>query len=101
MKPHEIWREQCDAAKIIARNQGAQRALAYLVGEKMFTYVAISRSEPNFAAELPKFGEAVREMFSADDIDIFLSQMPSLAKTPAEAAQEVLIVDEMKRQLHR
>jgi hypothetical protein len=34
MKPHEIWNEQCEAARAIESEFGTKRALSYLIGEK-------------------------------------------------------------------
>jgi hypothetical protein len=40
MKPHEIWLDQCEAAREIAADFGVDRAITYLVGEKFINFVA-------------------------------------------------------------
>lgn len=62
-KPHETWREQCAAALTIQEEYGVQKALGYLVGEKLLHHVEAAETRPAFARTLPAFVAAVREMF--------------------------------------
>jgi len=48
---HKIWIEQCEAAEDIRKRYGQQRALDYLIGEKLFNFVMASEGRPEFAAE--------------------------------------------------
>jgi hypothetical protein len=64
---HKIWSEQCDATKEIHDLFGLQRALDYLIGEKLFNFAAVAKREQEFAAELPNF---VAEIRSAGDLQL-------------------------------
>jgi hypothetical protein len=63
MKPHEIWREQCDAARRIEDDFGVPNALAYLVGEKFLNFLEVAESNPEFRAEVPDFAAEVKTIF--------------------------------------
>jgi hypothetical protein len=47
-----IWIEQCEATETIRERFGLQNALDYLIGEKLFYFVAAAEQHPEFAAEL-------------------------------------------------
>lgn len=66
---HKIWIEQCAATEDIRERFGFKNALDYLIGEKLFTFVAASEQDPDFAAELPAFVTAIRRLFTADSLD--------------------------------
>ena len=77
-KPHKDWIEQCEAARGIKESFGSQKALGYLVGEKLLEFVKTSDDYPEFAAELPNFIAEIRTMFH-----------PSLLKDYLENAQRL------------
>lgn len=72
---HKIWIEQCDATKEIHDSFGLQRALDYLIGEKLFSFVAAAEQSPEFAAELPHFVAEIRRMFTAQEICSYLGDL--------------------------
>ncbi len=72
---HKIWIEQCDATKEIHDSFGLQRALDYLIGEKLFSFVAAAEQSPEFAAELPNFVDEIRRIFSAQEICGYLDDL--------------------------
>ena len=47
---HKIWIEQCEATETIRERFGLQNALDYLIGEKLFSFVAAAEQDPEFAA---------------------------------------------------
>ena len=57
---HKIWIEQCEAAEDIRKRYGQQRALDYLIADKLFNFVMASERRPEFAAELPLFVRKIR-----------------------------------------
>jgi hypothetical protein len=57
---HKIWIDQCEATEGIRDQYGLQRALDYLVGEKLFSFVHAAEQTPEFAAELPSFVAEIR-----------------------------------------
>jgi hypothetical protein len=50
-----IWIEQCGAARRIREAYGVDKALGYLIGEKLLTFLEAADRDPAFAAELPQF----------------------------------------------
>ena len=52
---HEIWIEQCEAARDIREAFVPQKALAYLIGEKVLNFLRAADHDPAFAGELPLF----------------------------------------------
>ena len=66
-KLHEIWNEQCEAARTIRDRYGLAAAFDYLVGEKLLSF-AEAASHRAFAQELPRFVSEVRRMFTPQEI---------------------------------
>jgi hypothetical protein len=80
MKPeqiefHKIWIEQCEATETIRERFGLQNALDYLIGEKLFYFVAAAEQHPEFAAELPHFLNQIRRIFTAQQIHNYLDDL--------------------------
>jgi len=69
---HEIWIEQCEAAQGILEHFGIEKALGYLIGEKLLNFVRASESDADFAAELPAFVARVGEDFDPRDLRAYL-----------------------------
>ena len=72
---HKIWIEQCAATEDFRERFGLKNALDYLIGEKLFTFVAASEQDPDFAAELPAFVTAIRRLFTAGEIREYLDHL--------------------------
>ncbi|MBI1851778.1 MAG: hypothetical protein HYR85_15670 [Planctomycetes bacterium] len=72
---HRIWIEQCAAARGIGEEFGAEKAMGYLIGEKLLNFVRAADTHPEFAAELPKFVAAVKRMFEPDQIREYLENI--------------------------
>jgi hypothetical protein len=72
---HKIWIEQCAATEDIRERFGANNALDYLIGEKLFTFVTASEQDADFAAELPAFVAAIQRLFSAEEIRAYLDHL--------------------------
>lgn len=69
---HKIWTEQCDAAGRIRERFGVEKALGYLLGEKLLNFVRASEDNPSLAAELPGFVARVREDFQPHELRAYL-----------------------------
>jgi len=67
-KLHEIWIEQCEAARTIKDRYGLKAAFDYLVGEKLLNFTEAASEHRAFAQELPRFVSEVRRMFTAEQI---------------------------------
>jgi hypothetical protein len=72
---HLIWRDQCDAAEGIREQCGSQKALGYLIGEKLVNFAHAAMTDRDFAMELPKFATDVRAMFGADQLRGYLDSV--------------------------
>ena len=72
---HRIWIAQCEATEGIRDDFGLQRALDYLIGEKLFSFVAAAENAPEFAAELPHFVDEIRSIFTAQEISNYLEDL--------------------------
>jgi len=70
---HPIWREQCDAARSIKERFGTQKALGYLIGEKLLNYLRAANARPDLAAELPSFVAEIRAIFEPYELHAYLS----------------------------
>ena len=114
---HEIWIEQCDAARGIRLEFGAHAALDYLVGEKLVNFVRAASSHPEFAAELPRFVAEIRRIFEPYEIQGYLGtavtvgrmaprysdeelrsdpEMDALDDDPVQGAEEILAHEQVK-----
>ena len=74
-KLHEIWIEQCEAARTIKDRYGLKAAFDYLVGEKLLNFTEAASEHRAFAQELPRFVSEVRRMFTAEQIAANLAQI--------------------------
>ena len=67
-KFHEIWIEQCEAARDIKIRFGLKAAFDYLVAEKLLEFAIAGADHPEFARELPRFVSEVRRMFTREEL---------------------------------
>ncbi len=74
---HEIWRDQCDAARRIQTRYGTGAALDYLVWEKLLNFVEASATNTAFAQELPRFISEIRAIFGQDEIRMEIARIES------------------------
>ena len=65
---HKIWIDQCAATEDIRESFGPEKALDYLIGEKLFTFLMASEQDPEFAAEVPSFVDDIRRIFTRAEI---------------------------------
>jgi hypothetical protein len=112
-----IWREQCDAARSIKERFGTQKALGYLIGEKLLAYLRAATARPDLAADLPRFVAEIKSIFEPFELDAYLSGVRRLgalghvmddeqfaqlrsagavAENIVTAAEDVLLVERMK-----
>lgn len=74
-KQHEIWIEQCEAARTINERYGVKAAFDYIVGEKLMNHAEAASQHPHFARSLPQFVSEVRRMFAAEDLCTNLARL--------------------------
>lgn len=120
-QPQTIWTEQCEAAVEIRGRFGEEKALGYLIGEKLADFVRVADARPEWAAELPAFLAEVRRIFGVETIASYLGRIRRLGpfahigseaqiaamraggmfgeEDPVQAADDVLLVERMKEML--
>ena len=89
----DIWKEQCEAACRVRDQYGVVSALDYLIGEKLLSYAEAAVTRPEFARELPRFVAEVRNIFSAEEIRLYLERMAAFEdeQAPAEGNDDFLM----------
>jgi hypothetical protein len=75
----DVWKEQCEAALGVRDRHGVVSALDYLIGEKLLTFAETAVTRPEFARELPRFVAGVRDIFSPEEIRLYLAHFERLA----------------------
>jgi hypothetical protein len=71
----DVWKEQCAAASGVRERHGVVAAPDYLVGEKLMMFAETTKRRPEFARELPRFVSAIRALFSAEEIRLYLDHL--------------------------
>jgi hypothetical protein len=74
-KFHEIWIEQCDAARDIQIRFGVKAAFDYVITEKLLDFASAAADHPEFARELPRFVSEVRRMFTREEIRTHITRV--------------------------
>jgi len=62
-KQHQIWIEQCEAARGIEDEFGIPQALSYLVGEKFINFLEAAEDNAEFRAEILAFVAEIKTIF--------------------------------------
>ena len=94
-KHHEVWIEQCEAARTIKARYGLKAAFDYLVGEKLMNFASAASEHPEFAREFPRFISEVRRMFTPEEMRTHIAR---LEREQSEKADEVSEEDELHRE---
>lgn len=68
-----LWHEQCDAARSIKERLGSEKALGYLIGEKLLNFLRASDTHPDLAALLPQFAVEIKTVFEPWEMREYLS----------------------------
>jgi hypothetical protein len=88
-KIHEIWKEQCEAARDIKLRYGLKSAFDYVVTEKLLHFASAAAEHPEFARELPRFVSEVRRMFTSTEIRTQMARIEREQKAlDAEALED-------------
>jgi hypothetical protein len=59
----KIWVEQCEAAEMIEADYGTEKAMGYLIGEKLLNFLAVAETKPEWRAEVPHFVAKIKKHF--------------------------------------
>lgn len=119
---HKIWIDQCEAARDIREAFGLDKALGYLIGEKLLNFVKAADQDPDFAAELPAFLAEIRTIFEPSEVRAYLDGVRRVGplghvssdeeyeelrdagavdEDPVKWAREILLVERIKKLLLR
>ena len=71
-RAQNVWREQCEAGKLIRKKYGLKSALDYLIREKLLNFAEAAVSHREFAEELPLFVSEVRCVFTRQELTHYL-----------------------------
>ena len=85
---HRIWIDQCEAARNIKEAFGVDKALGYLIGEKFLNFLQASDHHPEFATELPRFVEEVKQLFEPGEIQAYLGGVTRVGALGHTASDE-------------
>lgn len=117
---HKIWIEQCEGARDIKERFGLEKAIGYLVGEKLRNFLEASGGRPEWAAEIPSFVAKVRQIFTQHELRAYLENVKRLGamghvctdeeyevfreagavdEDLVDAAEDVMFVEQMKELL--
>lgn len=103
MEPHKVWIEQCEAAKGLEAEFGAQRALDYLVGEKFLNFLEAAETDAEFREEIPAFVAEIKSVFERWQLAQYLETAretepfdPSLFEGADEDEYSAEAVEEMR-----
>lgn len=69
---HLVWVDQCAAARGLEERFGIEKALGYLVGEKLLAYVEAAETDAEFRRELPRFIAEIQDLFELEDLRSYL-----------------------------
>ena len=117
---HKIWIEQCETAQGIKERYGVNKALGYLIGEKLMNFIQEADRAPEFAEELPKFIAGIKEIFEPWEIKEYLDNVErvgapghvctdeqyetlrssgALPDDPVGEAEDIILVERIKKLL--
>src|SRR2546426_3584742 len=86
-----FWLKQCDAARGIKERFGSEKALGYLIGEKLLNFLRASELHRELVAELPKFVAEIKTIFEPWEMREYLSgvrRLGALGHVASEKAFE-------------
>jgi len=89
---HEIWKEQCAAAQRIESEYGTDKAMGYLIGEKLLTFLAVAENKPEWRNQIPHFVARIKEIFEPWQLADFFEtprRLGALGHTADEEAHEL------------
>lgn len=88
MNPREVWTSQCDAARNIREDFGTEKALGYLIGEKLLNFLEAAETDAEWRAEIPDFIAEIKDIFEPWEIAEFLETPRRLGALGHVASEE-------------
>ena len=90
---HKIWIDQCEAAERIEAEYGTEKAMGYLIGEKLLNFLEVAEINPEWRAEISDFIAKIKEIFERWQIVAFLEtprRLGALGHTADDKGHEIL-----------
>jgi hypothetical protein len=90
---HKIWIEQCEAAEKIEAEHGTEKAMGYLIGEKLLSFLEVAETKLEWRAELPHFIAEIKALFEPWQLAQFFEtprRLGILGHTADEEGHEML-----------
>lgn len=90
---HKIWIEQCEAARGIQEDYGTEKAMGYLIGEKLLNFLEVAERDPQWRAEVPAFVAEIKEIFEPHQLREFFDtprRLGTLGHTGDEEGHRML-----------
>jgi hypothetical protein len=91
--PRKIWVQQCEAAEGIEADYGTEKALGYLIGEKLLYFLEVAEGKPEWRAEVPHFIAKIKRTFEPWQIAEFFDtprRLGALGHVADEEGHEML-----------
>ena len=88
----KIWIDQCGAAEQIEADYGTEKALGYLIGEKLLNFLEVAERKPEWRAEVPHFVAKIKRIFEPWQIAEFFEtprRLGALGHTADEEGHEL------------
>jgi hypothetical protein len=116
----KIWIEQCEAARDIREAFGLDKALSYLIGEKLLNFLRAADQDAAFTGELPHFVAEITRIFEQAEIETYLETVQrvgalghvasddayeemreagAIGEDPVEWAEDILLIERAKNLL--
>jgi len=70
-----VWVAQCGAARAIRTRWGTQKALGYLIGEKLVEFMRVAERASEWREQLPMFVGEIKRLFSSEEIRQYLDEI--------------------------
>jgi hypothetical protein len=85
---HRIWVDQCEAARDLREAFGIEKALGYLIGEKLLNFLRAAKDDAAFAGEVPSFVAEIKDIFDRDEVRAYLDTVQRVGALGHVAADE-------------
>jgi len=89
----KIWVQQCEAAEGIEADYGTDKAMGYLIGEKLLNFLEVAERKPEWRAEVPHFVAKIKKVFEPWQIAEFFEtprRLGALGHVADEDGHEML-----------
>ncbi len=65
---HMVWIAQCEAARDIRTRWGTQKALGYLIGEKLVEFLRMAETKREWREQVPMFVAEIQQLFDPEEL---------------------------------